>query len=505
MAPQALDIEGAVESQKKSMAVDDDGRPARTGNEWTALAHLVTAVSGAGVLSLAWSMSQIGWVAGSIILVLLALATLYSSSLLSDCYRHPDPAAGARNHTYTKCVNAILGKRQAWFCALAQYADLYGATVAFTIVASSSIAAIAQSVCYRKHGKNTPCDAVTGRYTLIFGGIQIFFSQLQDMQRVRWLSILATVMSFSYSFIVLSLSAIKASGIVYCIGIFTNETFLKSSEFTKHGHSHGTSFGVLVGSNMLVHVTTYQKTLGVLQAIGNMCYSFLFTSILIEIQDTLSSSPPENKTMRKTLLIGIVYTTMFYMALGGTGYAAYGDKTPGNLLSALVSYRHVFWLVDLANLFIIVRLVGAYQVTAQPIFGFVEFHASIYFQRKIMPNEKQPSHAVLPLQKKSSLDHLTIFRIVWRTSFVILTTMISMAFPFFNSILGLLGALAYWPLTIYFPIQMHMKKFDVQPWSSKWVGLQILMLFFLLVSFSCIAGSIEGIRQSMKKHQAFQI
>ncbi|KAJ7534124.1 hypothetical protein O6H91_13G080800 [Diphasiastrum complanatum] len=395
MAPQALDIEGAVESQKKSMAVDDDGRPARTGNEWTALAHLVTAVSGAGVLSLAWSMSQIGWVAGSIILVLLALATLYSSSLLSDCYRHPDPAAGARNHTYTKCVNAILGKRQAWFCALAQYADLYGATVAFTIVASSSIAAIAQSVCYRKHGKNTPCDAVTGRYTLIFGGIQIFFSQLQDMQRVRWLSILATVMSFSYSFIVLSLSAIKAS--------------------------------------------------------------------------------------------------------------AYGDKTPGNLLSALVSYRHVFWLVDLANLFIIVRLVGAYQVTAQPIFGFVEFHASIYFQRKIMPNEKQPSHAVLPLQKKSSLDHLTIFRIVWRTSFVILTTMISMAFPFFNSILGLLGALAYWPLTIYFPIQMHMKKFDVQPWSSKWVGLQILMLFFLLVSFSCIAGSIEGIRQSMKKHQAFQI
>ncbi|KAJ7534123.1 hypothetical protein O6H91_13G080800 [Diphasiastrum complanatum] len=337
MAPQALDIEGAVESQKKSMAVDDDGRPARTGNEWTALAHLVTAVSGAGVLSLAWSMSQIGWVAGSIILVLLALATLYSSSLLSDCYRHPDPAAGARNHTYTKCVNAILGKRQAWFCALAQYADLYGATVAFTIVASSSIAAIAQSVCYRKHGKNTPCDAVTGRYTLIFGGIQIFFSQLQDMQRVRWLSILATVMSFSYSFIVLSLSAIKAS---------------------EHGHSHGTSFGVLVGSNMLVHVTTYQKTLGVLQAIGNMCYSFLFTSILIEIQDTLSSSPPENKTMRKTLLIGIVYTTMFYMALGGTGYAAYGDKTPGNLLSALVSYRHVFWLVDLANLFIIVRLVG---------------------------------------------------------------------------------------------------------------------------------------------------
>ncbi|KAJ7965919.1 Amino acid permease [Quillaja saponaria] len=33
---------------------DDDGKPKRTGTQWTAAAHIVTSVIGAGVLSLAW-------------------------------------------------------------------------------------------------------------------------------------------------------------------------------------------------------------------------------------------------------------------------------------------------------------------------------------------------------------------------------------------------------------------------------------------------------------------
>ncbi|KAJ7563823.1 hypothetical protein O6H91_03G127200 [Diphasiastrum complanatum] len=348
------------------------------------------------------------------------------------------------------------------------------------------MASIAQSVCYRKHGsQDASCeDMRSGRYMLIFGAMEILFSQLQDMHRVWWLSIVATLMSFSYSFILLTLSATKAS---------------------EHGHSHGTAFGVAVGPHdVLGDVSPYQKTLGVLQAIGNMSYSFLFTSVLIEIQDTLKCSPPENKTMKKAISVGVLYTTIFYMALGGIGYAAYGSKTPGNLLQALGSYHHVFWLVDLANLFIIIQIMGAYQVNAQPIFGFVEDHAVKYFRRRRIINEEQPSHVVL-FQTKFTVDHLTIFRIVWRTAFVILTTFISMALPFFNAILGLLGAMAYWPLTIYFPVNMHMRQSKVRPWSAKWIGLQLFVGVFLLVSCSGIAGSIQGILQAVKGHQAFRI
>ncbi|AQK44208.1 putative amino acid permease 7 [Zea mays] len=36
----------------------------RSGSMWTAAAHVITAVIGSGVLSLAWSIAQLGWVAG---------------------------------------------------------------------------------------------------------------------------------------------------------------------------------------------------------------------------------------------------------------------------------------------------------------------------------------------------------------------------------------------------------------------------------------------------------
>jgi hypothetical protein len=79
------------------------------GTVWTASAHIITAVIGSGVLSLAWAMAQLGWVAGPVILLLFAAITYYTSCLLTDCYRFGDPATGKRNYTYTEAVESYLG------------------------------------------------------------------------------------------------------------------------------------------------------------------------------------------------------------------------------------------------------------------------------------------------------------------------------------------------------------------------------------------------------------
>lgn len=65
---------------------------------------------GSGVLSLAWSTAQLGWIGGPIALVCFAFVTYVSSTLLSDCYRSPDPVTGARNRSFTDAVRVILGK-----------------------------------------------------------------------------------------------------------------------------------------------------------------------------------------------------------------------------------------------------------------------------------------------------------------------------------------------------------------------------------------------------------
>ena len=67
--------------------------------------------------------------------------------------------------------------------------------------------------------------------------------------------------------------------------------------------------------------------------------------------------------MRKATLLSIVVTTVFYMLCGCMGYAAFGDDAPGNLLTGFGFYNP-YWLLDIANLAIVVHLVGAYQVSS---------------------------------------------------------------------------------------------------------------------------------------------
>lgn len=73
----------------------------------TASAHIITAVIGSGVLSLAWAIAQLGWIAGPIALMAFSIITWFTSILLADCYRSSD---GTRNYTYQSVVKSYLGK-----------------------------------------------------------------------------------------------------------------------------------------------------------------------------------------------------------------------------------------------------------------------------------------------------------------------------------------------------------------------------------------------------------
>lgn len=80
-----------------------------SGTIWSATAHIITAVIGSGVLSLAWSTAQLGWIGGPVALLCFAVITYVSSSLLADCYRSPDSVSGVRNPTYMDAVKVNLG------------------------------------------------------------------------------------------------------------------------------------------------------------------------------------------------------------------------------------------------------------------------------------------------------------------------------------------------------------------------------------------------------------
>ncbi|KAI3890465.1 hypothetical protein MKX03_025007 [Papaver bracteatum] len=461
--------------QDYSKNFDDDGREKRTGTLLTASAHIITAVIGSGVLSLAWAIAQLGWIAGPVCLIAFSLITWFTSILLAECYRSPDPVTGKRNYTYTDAVRANLGGAKVQLCSIAQYANLVGVTIGYTITASISMAAVQRSNCFHKFGHGDHCYVSTYYYTVIFAVIQILLCQIPNFHKLSWLSIVAAVMSFAYSSIGISLSIAKVA--------------------EPHHHARTTLTGVTVG----VDVSGAEKVWRTFQALGNIAFAYAFSNVLVEIQDTLKSSPPENKVMKKASTIGVATTTLFYVLCGIAGYAAFGNDAPGNFLTGFGFYEP-FWLIDFANVCVTVHLVGAYQVFVQPLFAFVEKWC----------NNKWPERGYITTDHMINLPccgryPFNWFRLVWRTLYVMATALLAMIFPFFNEFVGFIGALSFYPLAVYFPIEMYIARAKIPKYSATWIWLKVLSWGCLVVSLVAMAGSLQGLALSVKSYKPFKI
>ncbi|CAN6330710.1 unnamed protein product [Urochloa humidicola] len=450
-----------------STLLDDDGRPRRTGTVLTATAHIVTAVIGSGVLSLPWAVAQLGWAAGPPVMLIFGGVMYYTSTLLAECYRAGDPATGQRSYSYMEAVRAILGGGKVALCGAVQYANLAAIAVGYTIAASISMQAIWRANCFHTHGhSSSSCVSSSLPYMAAFGAVQIIFSQIPNFDQIKWLSIVASAMSFTYSGIGLGLAVAQVV-------------------------SNGGAFaGTITG---VTGITVAQKVWRTLQALGNIAFAYSFSNVLIEIQDTIKAPPPsEAAVMKKATAISIATTTAFYTLCGCMGYAAFGNAAPDNMLTGFGFYEP-FWLVDVANAAIAVHLVGAYQVFCQPIFAFVESRVAA----------KWPDSALVTKELRLGPFAPTVLRLGWRSLFVCLATVLAMALPFFGSIVGLIGAFSFWPLTVYFPVEMYIKQRGVARGSAKWICLKALAVVCLVLSIAAAAGSIAGFVTAFKVVRPF--
>ncbi|KAL1310291.1 amino acid permease 8-like [Arachis ipaensis] len=470
-----MDIEEAasnvVPATHKSVEVDDDGRSKRTGDVLTATTHIITVVIGAGVLALAWAMAQLGWIAGIGIMIACSCISILTYNFIADCYRYPDPVTGKRNYTYMQAVNSYLGGKMHVFCGLILYGKLAGVTVGYAITTSTSLVAIKKAICFHEKGHDAYCKFSNNPYMIGFGIGQIFLSQIPDFHKLTWLSTIAAITSFGYAFI--------GSGLSLAVLL--------------SGKGQATSLtGVKVGAE----VTEADKIWRVFSAMGNIALACSFATVVYDIMDTLKSDPPENQQMKKANVVGISMMTVLFLACGGLGYAAFGEHTPGNILTGFGFYEP-FWLVALGNVFIVIHIVGAYQVMAQPFFRIVEMGANIMWPHSDFINKEHPTKLWI------FKFRLNMFRLVWRTIFVVIGTIIAMAMPFFHAFLALLGAIGFWPLIVFFPIQMHIAQRNIKVASLKWYALQLLNFTCFLITVLAAIGSIREISKNISKYRIF--
>ncbi|CAN6253476.1 unnamed protein product [Urochloa humidicola] len=429
----------------------DEHTVKRTGTVWTAMAHIITAVIGSGVLSLAWSVAQLGWAGGPAAMVFFAGVTAVQSSLIADCYISNDPERGVvRNRSYVDAVRLYLGEKSHLFCCFFLNFSLFGTGVVYTLTSATSLRAIQRSNCYHREGHDAACSVGgDGYYMLLLGLAQMILSQIPGFHDMAGLSVFAAAMSFFYSFVGVGLGLAKVI-------------------------SNGVIMGGIGG---IPTVSTTQKVWRVSQAVGDILFAYPFSLVLLEIEDTLRSPPPETDTMKKATRASIAVTAFFYLCCGCLGYAAFGDGTPGNLLTGFGFYEP-YWLIDLANLCIALHLLGGYQVYTQPVFGFAD---------------RQFGGAAFDVALPGTTRRANAFRLCFRTAYVAATTALAVWFPYFNEVIGLLGAFTFWPLGIYFPVEMYIARNKVAPWSKQWLAIQAFSSVCLLICVFASVGSAVGV------------
>lgn len=397
-------------------------------------------------------MASLGWILGAICFVLFAWITLFTAHLLADLYI----LDGIRQRTYPEMVRKTMGVPGMICLGIIQQMNLVLTALAYTVTAAQSMIDIAALACSDGAG----CFKSQWVMGVIFGAVQLVFSQAPNLESFWWASALGAIMSLGYSLIGLGL------GIGY----------------------HNTLGGIAPQS----FPTMAAQVWNILNSIGAILFAYSFSIILLEIQDTMSSEKGRNTgpitRMKRAVNISVAIMTGFYISIACAGFASQGYGQNPYLLS---QYQCVApnWVLYMANAMVIIHLVAAFQVWSQPHFALVEEWIEHGVCKDVQNRYGRYLTRGLPL------------RLVYRSFYVVVVTFLAVLLPFFQSVLGFVGALGFWPITIFFPVNCYIRVF--RPKKSFVIFLRILDIFCFLLTLAVMVASFQSMIENGKSAELF--
>ncbi|KAG6756849.1 hypothetical protein POTOM_040292 [Populus tomentosa] len=127
-----------------------------------------------------------------------------------------------------------------------------------------------------------------------------------------------------------------------------------------------------------------------------------------------------------------------------------------------------------------------HEVYSQPLFAVIEnWIAEKYPENRFLNKNLTYKFPWLPGFQ------LNLLRLCFRSIYVVSTTAIAVMFPYFNQAIGLVGGFGFWPLTVYFPVEMYFKQKNIEAWTIKWIMLRAFSVICFLVTAFALIGSVE--------------
>lgn len=94
------------------------------------------------------------------------------------------------------------------------------------------------------------------------------------------------------------------------------------------------------------------------------------------------------------------------------------------------------------------------------------------------------------------------FKIVFRSLYVVLTSFFACLLPFMGIILGLAGALGFWPASVWAPVECYIKVFRPRKGVAR--ALRFLSLVCAVVTVACVVSGVQQLAVSASTFKLFQ-
>ncbi|KAL1568467.1 lysine histidine transporter-like 6 isoform X1 [Salvia divinorum] len=407
-----------------------ENRRVREAKWWYSTFHTVTAMIGAGVLSLPYAMAYLGWGPGTLVMAFswcITLNTMRQLIQLHEC------VPGVRFDRYYDLGRHAFGQRLGkWIVLPQQLIVQVGCNVVYLVTGGKCLKKFMEIACNN-------CTPIKQSYWIaIFGSIHFFLSQMPDINSISGVSLAAAIMSLSYSTIawVGSLSRGRVPNVSY--------------EYKKTSNA--------------------DYMFRVFNALGQITTAFAGHAVVLEIQSTIPSAPekPSSIPMWRGAVWAYFVNAICYFPVALVGYWAFGQDVEDNVLVAL---EKPAWLIAAANLMVFVHVIGSYQIYAMPFFEVVEKTVVARFK----------------------VTHGLGLRLFVRSTYVALTSFVAVTFPFFGDLLGLFGGFGFASTTYILPCVIWLKIKKPRRFSLSWTFNWGCIFFGVFIMFTSTIGGVRNV------------
>ncbi|CAL5371686.1 unnamed protein product [Camellia sinensis] len=410
----------------------------RNAKWWYSAFHNVTAMVGAGVLGLPYAMAELGWGPGVSALVISWVVTLYTLWQMVEMH---EIVPGKRFDRYHELGQHAFGEKLGLYIVVPQQLIVeISVNILYMVTGGKSLKKFHDVVC-------KDCSNIKLTYfIMIFSSVHFVLSHLPNFNSISGVSLAAAVMSLSYSTIAWAASLHK--------GVQSD---------VEYGYKAKTTVGTVFNF---------------FSALGEVAFAYAGHNVVLEIQATIPSTPekPSKGPMWRGVIVAYIVVALCYFPVSLIGYWVFGNKVDDDIL---ITLEKPGWLIAMANLFVVIHVIGSYQIYAMPVFDMIE----------------------TALVKKLHFKPTMMLRFITRNIYVAFTMFVAITFPFFGGLLGFFGGFAFAPTTYFLPCVMWLaikkpKKFSLS-WFINWICI-ILGVLLMIVS------PIGGLRQIIIQAKGYQ-